>query len=425
MTYKMVLSQIGLGLRQVLLILVTLTLLFSVLGYSLHRLPLLDQNIDEMIHKVRVEGFLKPNVGVSYLNWSSVSVVKEGSLAPWVDQVQVAGHLSLDPRSILVDGDLIELPANLFDDSRFVGLNTLEAETSLTGPMAPEITWYEGYSAEIFTTDHLRSVLVPQGFADQLAEALRAASEEGSTSVSVEDWAKAPHFTLSLYSPYQGQAIVDQIMMPVELQIVGTYDNQTGPIYGSWQGLVNQYTETYETFFRWNDSLRFVIRDNTQIEALREAAKTYFSPDSQYETNDTDMIILDSDYQEQLRNLENTRSYLQKLVPILVASSLALSLVISSLLHLTRRRYLVLMRTLGSSNSRIILLDLLEALLYLTVSYGLAVLILVLAGIRINALSLVQTASLGVTYLIGNFISLWNVMRKNLLLEAKKQMDEE
>jgi uncharacterized membrane protein YqjE len=86
---------------------------------------------------------------------------------------------------------------------------------------------------------------------------------------------------------------------------------------------------------------------------------------------------------------------------------------------------MVLMRTLGTPSETIFLISNLESLSLLFIAFIIALLILIVANVDLDPRRTAISALLGLIYLVGSNISLVFVKNKSLILEVKKEMNDE
>lgn len=405
MLLRLIGSQLKDKLGQFIVILILLVFLFSLLGYALHRLPLIEEKKIEAQTAIKVEGFLLPQSKNQPLDWSPVYVFVDGDLVPFVKDLLICSYVFYKQDSVLVGGEPYILPEGMKEHLRLYGITDLEATARLAATK-DKITWRSPQSEEMFSSEDLTELLIPKG--------LEASLPEDAETLTI---------SISPSRAYIASVDTDAKPQPVTFQIAGSYEAQTGPLYCSWKALREQWHTWYPGMPFNTDSLSFTVVNNLKIEELREEGDRYFHPDTGMLR--AEMIIQDANYLEQIDSLERHQGYIEVLFPVLIVTSLLVGIVSSLLLQLSRRRQMVLMRTLGTPSETIFLISNLESLSLLFIAFIIALLILIVANVDLDPRRTAISALLGLIYLVGSNISLVFVKNKSLILEVKKEMNDE
>lgn len=275
---------------------------------------------------------------------------------------------------------------------QLVGLNCLRIEPALWPDNGCEITWNPGFDEGLFLGDS-PACLIPEKLAARLAE-----YELESFPLLLNATSSYTHS-----EDYQG-----------ELPIAGVYTGgQENTLYISW----NAYAAivTVPDGMVMADALRMTLKNNDDLDALRQAAAAWFPAPNPYALDDGTLAFNIDDHQLRQADiaLQNSlRGNRMAALLIFLLSSGAGFLVGFLMIH-TRKREIILMRTVGASPSTICGSFLAEQLL--AAAGG-----IVLGGAAFTWHPFWQLGVFLTVYTVGLSLALLIFLRKNLMVTMKE-----
>ncbi len=377
-------------LRQLLLMVLLLSILFSLLLYSLHRQDLVEDQIEDAKTSIEIKGKVDKRPEQDYISAAVFNRFTDGELKPFIRDPALSSAVELASGS-LRPGDQTLLEVDGY--SELLGLSAAEAELTLEG----QIVWFSGYSADFFQAEELEAVLLPQA----LYETLNADVNSISLKLLPPEGFNVPE-----------EGFSDTV---VNLNVAGYIKQDMASLTCSWQALCNWHREVFSNDLQYNYSLSFILADNSRLEEFQ--LKIMNVP--------ADVLVYEGTYLERMYSLNRHSAYIEVLIPLIYLISLPVGIVSSFILLSERSENIILMRVLGTANKTIFLLNNLESLFSSTLSYALALLIISGLGIRLQLYNSLWGLSLALVYLLGTNISLFVILRKNLITEVKKEMTDE
>lgn len=376
--------------KQPLLILLLMIFLFSMLLYSLHRQDIVENQIEEAQTSMEIKGKVEKDPGQDYIPSRVYNRFTDFDLKPLVRDLALSSGVEIASGSLLVEGQALP---QAYDYHELLGMSLAEAEVTLDD----KVVWLAGYSAEFFESEELEAVLIPQTLYETL--------DSEVSSISLE-----------LLPPREFNVPEDGYSDTViSLNIAGYIEEDISSLICSWQALCNEHRQVFWNDLQYNYSLSFTLADNRLLEEFQ----------SKIEEIRADILIYQGAYLERMYSLNRHKAYIDIIIPLIYIISLPVGIVTSFILLLERSKNIILMRVLGTSSKTIFLLNNIESLLYSLLSYALALLIISALGIRLQVYNSLMVLFLAVVFLLSTNIALFLIMRKNLIIEVKKEMTDE
>lgn len=376
--------------KQPLLILLLMIFLFSMLLYSLHRQDIVENQIEEAQTSMEIKGKVEKDPGQDYIPSRVYNRFTDFDLKPLVRDLALSSGVEITSGSLLVEGQALP---QAYDYHELLGMSLAEAEVTLDD----KVVWLAGYSAEFFESEELEAVLIPQTLYETL--------DSEVSSISLE-----------LLPPREFNVPEDGYSDTViSLNIAGYIEEDISSLICSWQALCNEHRQVFWNDLQYNYSLSFTLADNRLLEEFQ----------SKIEEIRADILIYQGAYLERMYSLNRHKAYIEIIIPLIYIISLPVGIVTSFILLLERSKNIILMRVLGTSSKTIFLLNNIESLLYSLLSYALALLIISALGIRLQVYNSLMVLFLAVVFLLSSNIALFLIMRKNLIIEVKKEMTDE
>ena len=138
-----------------------LSILFSLLLYSLHRQDLVEDQIEDAKTSIEIKGKVDKRPEQDYISAAVFNRFTDGELKPFIRDPALSSAVELASGS-LRPGDQTLLEVDGY--SELLGLSAAEAELTLEG----QIVWFSGYSADFFQAEELEAVLLPQALYETL-----------------------------------------------------------------------------------------------------------------------------------------------------------------------------------------------------------------------------------------------------------------
>lgn len=287
------------------------------------------------------------------------------------------------------------------NDRMLAGITSLKMAQELWPENGCTIFWNDGYDASIFEENALVCI-IPETLAKELGGEGKLPVESIPVLLKLEDG-----YPYHPWEPgdYEGT-----------MQVAGTYsggDQKT--VYCAWLTLMEIWDEMGQ--FESAVAAHATLRDNSLVEALREAASNHFAvPDPNADPTSLELAldIDDSKLQEAdltLRNSLRVNELSTLLVFVLTAGA---GFLIGFLMVRSRKRDIDLMRTMGTPNSNIYL------------SFAAEQMLCLIAGTFLGAATYqaqppVQLVIFVGTYFVGLSAALVLFLRSNLLSAIKKE----
>lgn len=171
----------------------------------------------------------------------------------------------------------------------------------------------------------------------------------------------------------------DEKYIAFSLPVVGTYSGSGNSVYCPWT-IVSTAQVSLQNYYTL-ESLSATVRDNKELERLREAlAEKFSSVDPTATSSNTFAVtIYDDTLRQTVNEFHANLQNLNRFLPLVIILACLLSGTTSFLYIHTRRRELVLLRQLGMSIKKLLFTLGLEMTLYILLGCGTA---LLLQGIR-------------------------------------------
>lgn len=310
--------------------------------------------------------------------------VGESKILPFIEDVQIKSQHRL---------------SGFKEDRMLVGITSITMAPELWPENGCTIIWRDGYDEAIFEKNALVCV-IPQKLAEEM-EKEGAQTDRIPVHLKLED---AYSFSQIEPGDFAGTMLV-----------AGVYsggDQKT--VYCAWETLMRIWNEMGQ--IESATALRATLKNNDQVEELRQAASAYFAePDPN--ADPTDMrLALDIDDSKLLQADQTLRNSLRvnELSELLVfILSAGVGFLIGFLMVRNRKKEIALMRTMGTPNRSIYGCFVSEQML--CVALGIAL------GGSYNAWQPADRLGiLAATYFVGLTIALLIFLRKNLLTTIKE-----
>ena len=278
------------------------------------------------------------------------------------------------------------------------GITSTDIEPKLWQENGCTIFWNENVDGSFFGGSGMECI-IPRELEKKLGEADRPTDQ----------------FPLSLSAVHQYETDYDGV-----LAVVGTYQGKNDKtIYCPW----NTYVAILRSMGRYStaDSLYATLRDNRNLSLLRETAAQYFAEPDPNAAGVTAvggyylaLDINDSQLSQARSNLENSMTVNRTAAVLVLALSAVAGAFIGFLMVRNRKKESALMRTMGTSNSRIYVSFVIEQMIF-------AVLGAIVGGSKFMWEPVSWLVLFVCVYFIGLSAALVVMLRKNLLTTIKEE----
>jgi hypothetical protein len=322
---------------------------------------------------------------------------------------------------------------------KIIAINGLCAAPEFYYVENPEITWLDGWDESMFSDDIYTSFL----------KTLYATSENGVTK---EIYPAIVSRTFLQNNEFSIGDEVDLLMnvefynstleYPVTIQIVGVFASEIGAdnIYvplsfwcpsGLFTDEKDEITSRQNASVSWMDfqestfldylvkntnfeTCHFFLDSGNQLEEFRDYLNVQgFSSVGHIKRNRTTILLMDETFTETLGSINRYLTFTGILVPFLLAVIFLIGFVISWLMVNGRKMELALMRSLGDSRWRIVLILFMEQGSLCVSGCMIATIILLIAGIGVCAW--LAAGGFLICYLVGCACSVFILSKTNLM----------
>ncbi len=300
--------------------------------------------------------------------------------------------------------------SDIYKANDLIGLTHISADKLLAPENNIDITYFYNYSEDIFLTDEAVCIV-----SEGLYKTLQADSNgKYYLSLAVGD----PRSSESKY-----------VMQ--RLQVAGIYEGDSKNIYCPWDIIMTLSKEI--TGLINADSLSCIIKDNRQIETVKNLLLRYFAEVDITGTAKSHtasdilinyeyaIIVHDDIFYRTVSKIENDINILKIMNPIIIALSLGIGFLASFLFVRNRKHEFAIMRSLGSRKSFIFLEAFLEQVFLGLIGIGLGLISCKIWSLCIDRPPLVIICAFFLSYLTGSSIVVYRFVNKKVMTIMKER----
>ena len=229
------------------------------------------------------------------------------------------------------------------DEYLLIGITCEEADINLKFSMNT-IVYDEGYDASIWESNKAVCVISPE------LEHLTYQDENGLTCVD---------FTKQLVTTNTKEAVT----MQVKLCVVG-YTDMSQSVILPYQFMCESYKQYKDIPPLEVDSLSFRVKNNKQLDQLRDRAHTWFADatiiETENELKNYSLVINDAAYLELIQEAQKNLTIMQLMQPILYLCALGAGVMLVVMQMRGRKKEMAVIRSLGAGKMRVMAQSILE-----------------------------------------------------------------